>query len=75
MNKVYFWRDIRPDIWYPARPDIRYPAKLLAGYPVAGYSAKSVSGATLILSPPNFILFLGQVWAVEICTKPYAEKT
>ena len=41
--------DIWPDIRYTARADIRYPAKLLAGYPVAGYLAKSVSGATLNL--------------------------
>jgi hypothetical protein len=40
-------QDIRPDIRYPAspdiRPDIRYPAFRLAGYP-----AKSVSGASLV---------------------------
>ena len=37
-------------ILYPARPDIQYLAKLLAGYPVVGYLAKSVSGATLVFS-------------------------
>ena len=37
--------DIRPDI----RSNIRHPAKLLAGYPAAGYPAKSVSGTTLVV--------------------------
>ena len=34
---------------YPAPPDIRYPAFRIAGYP-----AKSVSGASLINSPKSF---------------------
>jgi hypothetical protein len=41
-------QDIRQDIWYSAllyiQPDIQYPAFWLAGYP-----AKSVSGASLVV--------------------------
>ena len=37
-------------------PDVRYPAKLLAGYPAAGYPAKSVSGTTLVVSECDHLL-------------------
>jgi hypothetical protein len=49
-NNIVAMKNIRPDIRYPAltgygiRPDICYPAFGLAGYP-----AKTVSGASLIV--------------------------
>jgi hypothetical protein len=42
-------QDKRPDIRHPASPDIRQSAFRLAGYP-----AKSVSGASLLLLVLNF---------------------
>ena len=53
VENLIFFLFLRKNSIFTIQPDIRYPAKLLAGYPAAGYSAKSVSGTTLLLIQPQ----------------------
>ena len=47
-----------------------YLEKLLAGYPVAGYTAKFVSGTTLLIIKLLVYELVGAEWTVQPFTVP-----